>query len=51
LMAGFSSSLPQYSEPDLGSELVSFALVGENHLLVTFSVPYSPRGPPQNVIL
>ena len=51
LMAGFSSSLPQYSETDLASELVSFAVVGENHLPLTFSVPYSPRGPPRDVIL
>jgi hypothetical protein len=50
-MAGFSSSLPQYSETDLASELVSFAVVGENHLPLTFSVPYSPRGPPRDVIL
>jgi hypothetical protein len=51
LMAGFSSSLPQYSETDLGSDVVLFALFGEIHLSLTFSVPYSPRGPPRDVIL
>lgn len=51
LIAGFSSSLPQYSETDFGSELVSSALLGANRLPVTFSVQYSPRGPPRDVIL
>ena len=51
LMAGFSSSMLQYSETTPVSELFSFAFFGENQLSSNSSAAYSPRGPPRHFFL